>query len=117
MNNSAGRPKGSKNKATTEIRERFKELVENNLSKMQNDLDKLEPHERLSVIMQMAKFVLPTLKTIDLDHTSGGERFEIPQIQIIYKGEDTTLNSDELDKIAHATNAKTVFQLPDNQRE
>lgn len=66
----AGRPKGSKNLATQAVRERFQELVENNLSSFQNDLDKLEPYERLTIIMQMAKFVLPTLKAMDLQATS-----------------------------------------------
>jgi len=62
----AGRPAGSKNKATAEVREKFKELVENNLSTFQDDLDKLEPYERLTIVMQMAKFVLPTLKATEL---------------------------------------------------
>ncbi|TXE10505.1 hypothetical protein ES711_00935 [Gelidibacter salicanalis] len=64
-----GRPKNSKNKATAEIRERFRELVECNLSTLQDDLDSLQPIERLTIIIQMAKFVLPTLKTMDLNAT------------------------------------------------
>lgn len=67
MGKKAGRPKGSKNIATAEIREKFKELVESNLSQFQNDLDTLEPKERLTIIMQIAKFILPTLKAIDLN--------------------------------------------------
>ncbi|WP_310991948.1 hypothetical protein [Aequorivita marina] len=62
----AGRPKGSKNKATAEVREKFKELVENNLSTFQDDLDTLQPYERLTIVMQLAKFVLPTLKATEL---------------------------------------------------
>ncbi len=70
MKTNAGRPKGSKNIATAEIREKFRELVETNLSQFQNDLNELEPKERLTIIMQIAKFVLPTLKSIDLNATS-----------------------------------------------
>ena len=62
----AGRPAGSKNKATAEVREKFKELVENNLSTFQDDLDTLQPYERLTIVMQMAKFVLPTLRATEL---------------------------------------------------
>lgn len=62
----AGRPAGSKNKATSEVRERFKELVEANLSTFQDDLDSLQPYERLTIVMQMAKFVLPTLRATEL---------------------------------------------------
>lgn len=61
-----GRPAGSKNKATAEIREKFRELVECNLSQIQSDLDSLEPMERLTIIIQLAKFILPTLKTTEL---------------------------------------------------
>ncbi|WP_417237214.1 hypothetical protein [Bizionia paragorgiae] len=94
MSNSVGRPKGSKNKATAEIRERFKELVDNNLSKMQSDLDRLEPYERLTTLMQMAKFVLPTLKTVDIEHTLGGDKDQ-PQINIIYNHKPLNLKTDE----------------------
>lgn len=67
----AGRPKGSKNLATQEVRERFRELVECNLSTFQDDLDSLQPMERLTIIMQLAKFVLPTLKATELSATDG----------------------------------------------
>ncbi|MGO3183163.1 MAG: hypothetical protein ACTIJ9_10055 [Aequorivita sp.] len=62
----AGRPAGSKNKATQGVREKFKELVNNNLSTFQDDLDSLQPMERLTIVMQLAKFVLPTLKATEL---------------------------------------------------
>lgn len=65
-NNLGGRKPGSKNKTTEEIRESFQELLENNLSKLQEDLDKLEPEERLKIILALSKFVLPTLKTTEL---------------------------------------------------
>lgn len=61
-----GRPAGSKNKATAQVRQRFSELVENNLSQFQDDLDSLQPYERLTILMQLAKFVLPTLKATEL---------------------------------------------------
>lgn len=66
METKAGRPNGSKNKATAEVREKFKELVEANLSQFQDDLDSLQPYERLTIVMQLAKFVLPTLRATEL---------------------------------------------------
>lgn len=62
----AGRPQGSRNKATAEVRAKFSELVEANLSQFQDDLDSLQPYDRLTIIIQLAKFVLPTLKTTEL---------------------------------------------------
>ena len=58
---------GVPNKATAKVREAFKLLVENNLEQMQSDIDSLEPKERLNIIIQLAKFVLPQLQAITLD--------------------------------------------------
>ena len=71
-NNLGGRTKGSTNKTTTEIRERFKYLLNDNLDRIQEDLDSLEPEERLKVLLNLSKFVLPTLKNMEL--TPGHEQ-------------------------------------------
>ena len=71
-NNLGGRTKGSTNKNTTEIRERFRLLLEANLDSIQEDLDSLDPEERLKVLLHLSKFVLPTLKNTEL--TSGEDQ-------------------------------------------
>ena len=58
---------GVPNKATTEVRKAFQLLVENNLEQMESDLASLEPKERLNIIIQLSKFVLPQLQAITLD--------------------------------------------------
>ena len=58
---------GVPNKATNEVRRAFKQLVENNLPQMQSDLDSLEPKERIRFILEMAKFILPTLQAVSVD--------------------------------------------------
>jgi hypothetical protein len=68
-----GRPLGSKNKATAEIRERFNLLVENSLDKLQADISKLEPFQRIRVIIELSKFVLPTLKSVDVTNASDND--------------------------------------------
>lgn len=60
---------GTPNKATAKVREAFKLLVENNLQQMQSDIDSLEPKERLGVIIQLAKFVLPQLQAVKIEDT------------------------------------------------
>lgn len=65
-NNLGGRTKGSANKATSEIREKFQILLENNIEKVQEDLNKLEPEERLKILLSLSKFVVPTLKAMDV---------------------------------------------------
>jgi len=80
MRAKAGRPKGSKNKATAEVREKFRELVECNISKFQDDLDSLKPLDRLNIIIQLSKFVLPTLRATELKADS-----ETKPVKIVFK--------------------------------
>lgn len=63
---SKGRPKGAINKTTSELREIFSLLLENNFDKLQTDIDLLEPKDRIKVILELAKFVVPTLRATDL---------------------------------------------------
>lgn len=66
MKPKVGRPKGSKNKTSSDVREKFRELVEGNISNFQNDLDSLKPLDRLNVLIQLSKFVLPTLRNTEI---------------------------------------------------
>jgi hypothetical protein len=61
-----GRTKGAVNKTTTEIREHYLNLVSNNLEQLDNDLKSLEPLQRLKMIIELSKFVVPTLKATEL---------------------------------------------------
>lgn len=61
-----GREAGTPNKITAEIREKFTLLVDNNLNRLQDDIDKLEPRDRLKMIIELSKFVLPTLKSTEI---------------------------------------------------
>lgn len=58
---------GVPNKSTNEVRKAFQLLVENNLPKMQKDLDLLEPKDRIKFMLDMAKFILPQLQSISID--------------------------------------------------
>lgn len=79
-NNAGGRTKGSKNKTTQKIREAFHYFIDNNLDRMQEDINSLEPKDRLEVILKISKFVLPTLRATDLkmeDERVSGFKIEI----------------------------------------
>ncbi len=66
-----GRQKGTPNKATINIRERFKFLIENNLEQIEADLLMIKPSERIKAITELSKFCVPTLKAIDFtDNTA-----------------------------------------------
>ena len=61
-----GRPKGSVNKSSNEIRETFQLLLENNLEKLQEDLNELEPKDRIKLLLDLSNYILPKLRSIDL---------------------------------------------------
>ena len=61
-----GRKAGTPNKATKDIRDAFTLLIENNLSKLQEDINGLAPKERVKLLLDMAQFVVPKLRSVDL---------------------------------------------------
>ena len=61
-----GRTKGTPNRNTDEIRQKFQLLIENNLTTLENDLKELKPKDRIKAILDLSKFVLPTLKATEL---------------------------------------------------
>lgn len=68
-NKGGGRPKGSKNKATSELRQIIQDFLDSNINKLQNDFDSLEPKERIDTIIKLMDFALPKLQRSTIDHT------------------------------------------------
>ncbi len=60
-----GRAKGTPNKVTTEIREFYKELIENNLEQLESDLIELTPKERIEVLIKLSEYVIPKLNKVE----------------------------------------------------
>jgi hypothetical protein len=91
--NTEGRKKGTPNKVTSEVKEAFSKLLENNIEKLQADIDKLEPKQRLDVILQIAKFIIPTMKAVEYEATieTNTNTFTPVQIQLISKDEHSKL--------------------------
>jgi hypothetical protein len=81
-----GRTKGTPNKTTAEIRERYQILITSNLDLLDDDLKSLEPMQRIKAVIDLSKFVLPTLKAIDLD--LGEQVIKDFNIKDIYKPTD-----------------------------
>ena len=64
-NNLGGRKVGSRNKTTQTIRDTFLKFIEDNLERMQEDFDQLDPKDRFRYLFEMSKFILPSLKSIE----------------------------------------------------
>jgi hypothetical protein len=74
--------KGIPNKATSEVRKAFQLLVENNLERLQNDLDELEPKDRIKFILDLAKFILPQLQAVSIDDLREKDEFRVITINL-----------------------------------
>ena len=86
-----GTRKGVPNRVNHEVRKSFQLLVENNLERLQNDLDSLEPKDRIRFILEMAKFILPTLQAVSVDdlRENEAEGFNVLTINLTTNGNDT----------------------------
>lgn len=93
-----GRTTGTLNKTTAEIREHYQNLVSNNLEQLDNDLKSLEPLQRLKMIIELSKFVVPTMKATELTTTGTENGFNPITVHII--------NEDELKRINAELEAK-----------
>lgn len=77
-----GRKTGTPNTTTKELREKFTLLLENNFDKLQSDIDLLEPKDRAKTLLELAKFVLPTLRATELT-TDADSNFQTINISFI----------------------------------
>ena len=70
-NQLAGSRKGIPNKATKEIREAFKLLVQGNLENMKgwlSDVAEEDPEKALNILLKMSEFVVPKLQRQEIEH-------------------------------------------------
>lgn len=57
--NPTGRPKGTPNKTTFELKEVIKTIIDDELEKIHEHLEQLEPKERLDFITKLLPYVIP----------------------------------------------------------
>lgn len=58
--NPNGRPKGTPNKVSAEMKEKVQMFIENNFDQIQADFKALEPRERVTLYERLLKYVIPT---------------------------------------------------------
>ena len=82
-NNPAGRPIGSKNKSTTELRELVQSLFEDRYEDFIEALDLLDPKEKVDAYFKLMGFVLPKQKDFEVGVKEIAREqpfFELPDI-------------------------------------
>ena len=62
-----GRKRGVPNKNTTGVKDNLQLLVNSNMLTLEKDLRLLTPKDRVRAIIDLCKFVVPTLKAVDQD--------------------------------------------------
>lgn len=64
--NLQGRPKGSPNKTTAEIKQWVANFIENNQAKFEKDFELMEPQQRVATFEKLLAFVIPKQSQVDI---------------------------------------------------
>jgi len=67
--NPNGRPKGSPNKVTANMRSWLAALIDDNRTQIVSDLAALEPKDRLTILERFMQYTLPKIQSIEQDVT------------------------------------------------
>lgn len=88
-----GRKKGVENKVTTDIRDKFNQLLTEHLETISDDLKSLNPKDRINILLQLSKFVIPQLKATEIISNNVSES---PKINIIYSDDKSNLSDNDI---------------------
>jgi hypothetical protein len=65
--NPDGRPNGTNNKLTKQLRETINDFLETNFETVINDFEKLTPKERLKFYCELLQYGLPKLQAVQME--------------------------------------------------
>jgi hypothetical protein len=83
--NPKGKPLGAENHITKDIKQAYKELIENNvdnLTKWLSDIAKNNPEKAIYILINLSEYVIPKLGRIDSDLTTKGEKITQSQYDL-----------------------------------
>tara|TARA_R110000824_G_scaffold168348_1_gene345334 strand:- start:638 stop:910 length:273 start_codon:yes stop_codon:yes gene_type:complete len=79
--NRTGRKAGSQNKVTNEIRQKYLDLIVDNFEQLEKDIKGLRGTERVKAIIELSKFILPTLKATEMS-LNNETKFQAIEIEL-----------------------------------
>lgn len=91
--NPNGRPKGTPNKVTADLRQWICNFIDENREQIRKDWQKLEPKERLAMFEKLLKYALPTLQATT--HEVDFERLSDEQLDYIIESLKRSGNEQE----------------------
>lgn len=72
----SGKRKGTENKATKDIKEAYRQLIENNLDNLTNWLEQIakkNPEKAIYILADLSEYVIPKLARQELTGEGGGK--------------------------------------------
>lgn len=63
--NPNGRPKGTPNKVTSDLKEWINELLNNNRMQFETDIKSLEPHQRVMMLEKLLSYTVPKMQSVE----------------------------------------------------
>jgi DNA phosphorothioation-dependent restriction protein DptG len=60
------RKKGVPNRTTQQVKQMINDIINQHLETIEDDLEKLEPKERVKCIIDLMRFVLPTIRSVEV---------------------------------------------------
>ena len=110
--NPQGRPKGSPNKITQDIRNWLSKLIDDNREQMQNDLAALSPKERLQVLEKFMQYTVPKLQSVEATTKIDFDQLSDSQIDNIINSIASALNFNKLQK--YTSNVHQIQETAQN---
>jgi len=94
-----GRQKGTPNRTTATLRKTVSQFLEKNLADVQSIYDKAGERDKLSFLVQLLKFALPTLQSVEM------------------QSELEALSDEQLTKLYNDLKAEMLANLENNGRQ
>jgi uncharacterized protein (UPF0305 family) len=63
--NPSGRPKGTPNKVTTDLRTWINDLLDSNRRQIAKDIKRLEPQQRVAIFEKLLSYAVPKMQSVE----------------------------------------------------
>lgn len=78
--NPNGRPKGTPNRHTADLREKINTIIDKQIDNIETDLDSLEPMQRLQIVEKLISYCVPKLSSVSVEAQVQAEYLELEKL-------------------------------------